>query len=188
MRRISIAGLLGFVGLVAVGLSALVNATEVWVGVAFVLMLGLLLTSVLPIVFRGRRAVGWVGFAVFGWGYFLLGNISGLGMNDQERLISDAASRWIFEKSNSHPPIPPGWTYEGTGIPLTPESAPYVDALIQRSKRSKNAEFIGYWLSILLVAEIGAILGVLLARSEVTPARNDRLDANGPSTAVPHVS
>jgi hypothetical protein len=154
--QISIAGLLGFVAVFALGLTALISASEFWVGAIFLLTIGLLLASALAVVFRGRRAVGWVGAAVFGWGYFLLGNISGLGLYVTERQISDAATGWIFKQSNSHPVHLGG---------LTPREEMFYSEEVQRYyQRTENSGRIGHWLSVLLVAEIGALLAGFLAR------------------------
>jgi hypothetical protein len=176
MRRISVAGLLGFVAVFAIGLAALVNATAVWTGVVFTLMVGLLLTSVLAAILRGWRRGGWLGFALFGWGFFLLGNISGLGLAPSTWLLPDLAAQWIFSTSNTEPLAPAIWhTYDSDGHAReTPEYRDYLVATNLRNERSSNATLIGRWLSVLLLAEIGAILGVLLARGrragEVAPA------------------
>ncbi len=166
MGQISIAGLLGFVAVFALGLAALISATEFWVGAIFLLTIGLLLASAVAVVFRGRRAVGWVGAAVFGWGYFLLGNISGLGHATQMQ-ISDAATGWIFKQSNSYPVHLGG---------LTPkEEMAYFQERDRYNERSANAGHIGYWLSVLLAAEIGALLAGFLARDRRSGAASPPL-------------
>jgi hypothetical protein len=164
--QISIAGLLGFVVVFALGLAALISASDFWLGAIFLLTIGLLLASVLAVVFRGRRAVGWVGAAVFGWGYFLLGNISGLGLYATERRISDAATRWIFQQSNTYPVHLEGLT--------GPEVLDQYAEEKRYGERSANAGHIGYWLSVLVVAEIGALLAGFLARERRSgePASN----------------
>jgi hypothetical protein len=71
--RFSIAGLMGVVLVAAIGLAALRNPTELWDGVMFLLTCGVLMLSVVGVVCRreGGRA-WWLGFALFGWGYFTL--------------------------------------------------------------------------------------------------------------------
>lgn len=119
MGRISIAGLLGVVAFFAIGLAALIHPSDVWAGVIFTIVIGTLLASILGMLLRGWRRGGWLGFAIFGWGYLLLGSVSGLGMMAQGRLLTDSAANWVFEKSHpfpepesppidpSLPPIPP---------------------------------------------------------------------------------
>jgi len=69
----SIKGLLAAVTLIAVGLFALMNASYVWSSVVLSLTLLLLLIALVAIVYqRGEPRSFWVGFAIFGWGYFIL--------------------------------------------------------------------------------------------------------------------
>ena len=165
MGRISIAGVLGSVAVFAIGLAALVNATTAWAGVAFTLTVGVLFASVLATILRGWRRGGWLGLALFGWGYFLLGNLSSPGPITSTWLLPDAASEWIFSKANP-PPIPP--TSSSTNVsgsrPMIPQDTNYYIALERHNHRAMYATNIGRWLSVLLFAGVGAILGVLLAR------------------------
>ena len=165
MGRFSLAGVLGFVAVFAIGLAALVNATTVWAGVAFTLTIGTLLASVLAVILRGWRRGGWLGFALFGWGYFLLGNLSSLGLAPNSWLLPDAAAEWAFSKANPMPVPPASFSTNVPGsVPMTPEASAYFLAQEVYNGRSANATNIGRWLSVLLIAEVGAILGVLLAR------------------------
>src|SRR5262245_46171736 len=77
--RISLAGLMALVLFVAVGIAALRNSSEMWAGVMLLATLGMLASSILGIVYRtdGRRA-WWLGFALFGWGYFALAYLPGV--------------------------------------------------------------------------------------------------------------
>jgi hypothetical protein len=71
--RFTIAGLLGIVVFLAVGLAALRAATDAWDGGVFGVTLALLLVSVLLAVHRtGRRRAYWLGFALFGWAYLVM--------------------------------------------------------------------------------------------------------------------
>ena len=62
MRRISIAGLLGIIGLIAFGLAALRNASEPWDAFVFTLMIGLLCASLLGAILLGLQF--WLGLLV----------------------------------------------------------------------------------------------------------------------------
>jgi hypothetical protein len=164
MGRISIAGILAAVAVFAIGLAALVNATETWLGVAYLLMIGVLLASVLATVLRGWRRGGWLGFALFGWGLFLLGYQSGPGP-DRRWILADGASDWVFSRSNPSPIPPATFATSAQGSsPMTPEDSAYYAANSLYNERSGNATMIGRSLSVLAFGGLGAILGVLLAR------------------------
>jgi hypothetical protein len=71
--RFPIAGLMGAVLVVAIGLAALRNASETWAGVTFLLTCGVLGLAVVGVVCRnGQDRAWWLGFALFGWGYLVL--------------------------------------------------------------------------------------------------------------------
>ena len=71
--KFSILGLLGIVAFVALGLGALFNANDVWTKLIFTASVLLLFTSVVGAVYsHGAARAFWLGFAVFGIGYFLL--------------------------------------------------------------------------------------------------------------------
>ncbi|HWE37419.1 MAG TPA: hypothetical protein VG406_12695 [Isosphaeraceae bacterium] len=73
LPRFSIAGLMGLVVVVAVGVAALRFASELWAGVLLLSTVGVLGAAILGIIHRrdGKRA-WWQGFALFGWGYLAL--------------------------------------------------------------------------------------------------------------------
>lgn len=71
--RISVKGVLLAVAAVAVSCAALINANDVWAAVVYGVTLGCLFVAIVGAIFRrGHRRAFWAGFAVFGWGYFLL--------------------------------------------------------------------------------------------------------------------
>jgi hypothetical protein len=62
-----------YVSFIAVGLAALRNANEVWVGVLLLLTLSTLCIAFLGVLHRrGKERVWWSGFAVFACAYFLV--------------------------------------------------------------------------------------------------------------------
>jgi hypothetical protein len=70
VNRLSIAGLMGVILIVALGLVGLKEGTEFWAGAIFVLTTLLLLGSILNAIHgRGALRAGWIGFALFGWAY-----------------------------------------------------------------------------------------------------------------------
>jgi hypothetical protein len=73
LPRFSIAGLMGLVVVVAVGVAALRFASETWAGILLMLTLGVLGAALLAFHERnGARRAWWRGFALFGWGYIAL--------------------------------------------------------------------------------------------------------------------
>jgi hypothetical protein len=73
LPRFTIAGLMGLVVVVAVGVAALRFASEMWAGILLMLTLGVLGAAVLAFHERtGARRAWWRGFALFGWGYLTL--------------------------------------------------------------------------------------------------------------------
>jgi hypothetical protein len=73
LPRFTIAGLMGLVVVVAVGVAALRFASELWASILLMLTLGVLGAAVLAFHDRTRaRRAWWRGFALFGWGYLVL--------------------------------------------------------------------------------------------------------------------
>jgi hypothetical protein len=68
--RVPIAGLMGVVLVVALGMAALRNASEALAGVTYLMTAGILCLAVVGVVCRGAsERAWWLGFALFGWGY-----------------------------------------------------------------------------------------------------------------------
>jgi hypothetical protein len=118
MKRFTLATGLGVVGLFAVGLAALVQATELWVGLMFLVTFAALVGSLLGVILLGRRASGWVGFAFFGWSFYLVAWFyffvsSWPGVEPRPRVVSNALAHWVFQAANrppetvQPPPAPP---------------------------------------------------------------------------------
>jgi hypothetical protein len=71
--RFSIAGLMGAVLIVALGLAALRSASATWSSATFLATCGLLCLALVGAVCRGEaERAWWLGFALFGWGYLAL--------------------------------------------------------------------------------------------------------------------
>ncbi len=71
--RFSIAGQMGLVGLLAVGLAALKSANQLWTDLITTLVLGTLLFALLGLTHStGAMRRFWSGFALFGWMYLIL--------------------------------------------------------------------------------------------------------------------
>jgi hypothetical protein len=64
---------MGAVALVAVGIAALRYPTAIWASLVILLALGAICgATVGASLLRGSRRGAWLGFAVFGWAYFLM--------------------------------------------------------------------------------------------------------------------
>jgi hypothetical protein len=149
MGRFSIARALGMVALVAFGFAAIRSATDFWLGLTFLLTVGLLCVGALGAALaRGGRGIWWLGFAVFGWAYFLAGLVPAL--SDVARLPSRDLSRQIFLTSNG----PPG-TPVRSGVRIGPDGRPM-------SARQGNVSLIGHCVFILIFARVGATVACLL--------------------------
>ncbi len=71
--RVSVMGLMAVVGLFALEFAALRAGTQLWFSVVYTVTVVFLLFAVLTARYRrGVWGAFWFGFAVFGWGYFLL--------------------------------------------------------------------------------------------------------------------
>lgn len=71
--RVTISRMLIAIGFAGIGLAALKSASEPWASAAYTTVLVLLGVGLVgALLRRGRRRTFWVGFAVFGWGYWCL--------------------------------------------------------------------------------------------------------------------
>lgn len=104
--RPSIARLLVYVGLAAVGLAALRVFSRLWANVAFSFALTALVASIaLAIHRRGPGRSSWVGFALFGWAYFLTA-FAPAPFNAWRDLLVTAPLLTILEEQVLHQPDP----------------------------------------------------------------------------------
>ena len=68
--RLTISGLMTVVVLAAVGFAAMRSGSDLWLRLIYSLVALALLTATILARYHGAF---WYGFAIFGWGYFLLG-------------------------------------------------------------------------------------------------------------------
>jgi hypothetical protein len=93
MRRVSILGMMGIVGLIAIGITALRNADAFWQSIAVTLTLGILGVALLGVwQLRDGDRAWWGGFAAFGCGYLILT----LGPWDENRIGSILATSYVL--------------------------------------------------------------------------------------------
>jgi hypothetical protein len=95
MFRFSLAALLLFVLLAALGCAALVNANELWRQTTTTAALTLLLGATLAaILWQGERKAAATGFALFGWSYLALAFVAAFGLRND--LLTEKAVSWLY--------------------------------------------------------------------------------------------
>src|SRR3954447_14795113 len=71
--RLSLQVMMACILVLALAIAALRSPSDSWVGVMYSMPPALLMTAVLGVVYRrGSRRAFWLGFALFGWAYWLL--------------------------------------------------------------------------------------------------------------------
>jgi hypothetical protein len=100
--RFSIAGLMGIVAMMGLGLAALRSPTETWAGGMLLLTCGVLALAVIgAIARRGTRRMWWLGFSLFGWGYLIL---SGCGSDEPSSMLPTAQLLMVLAPRLGVPP------------------------------------------------------------------------------------
>jgi hypothetical protein len=123
MKRLrpSLTALMGMVGLAALGLAGLRSGSPLLFKASYAVTLLALALAVVVAWFRsGGRRASWVGFAVFGWAYFLTGfvflpgpeSVGGIPLPDSDFPIASLMGR-LAEAIHPDPPqaldqYPPG--------------------------------------------------------------------------------
>jgi hypothetical protein len=146
--------LIGIAG-AAVACAALVNASELWAAIVYAATLVCLFVALVGAIFRrGRQRAFWTGFAVFGWGYFLLmgatlenpigGRAHGLPTHPLLMALHDAVAK-------------------ETGASTARRArAAWEDDLVSRmNRRPHPREFakVGHLVLLLLFASAGGLVG-----------------------------
>lgn len=144
MPRISIAGLMGVVLVIALGLAALRHPSPIRAGVAFLVTRGALTLAVVGAICRvGKERAWWLGFALFGWGHLNLGDwVGGLRM-PTATLLEILAPRLGVE-------------------PFGPKGAP--------DELSSSFSQAGHCLMSLLAATLGGLLALRLFGAQAPAA------------------
>ncbi len=87
--RVSIAGLMGLIVMIALSVAALRSPTPLWSGTIFTLSLAALGVSLVGLVNRhGPRRAFWGGFAILGWGYWIAALSPWIGEAIGPRLVT----------------------------------------------------------------------------------------------------
>jgi hypothetical protein len=163
--RVSISGTLAFVAVCALAFAALRTASMFWFGAVYTFTTAILLWAVLAARFgRREERAFWYGFAVFGWGSFLIGSGGWLThFNEGEDI--DRGS------------LNPSLLTSRLILFLVPRLRKDTVDLSEISQITANTIGIAYMLVTLAVALVGGCLAVALWRRRrrgAGPARSGR--------------
>ena len=168
--RMSIAGLLGIVAVIAIGLAGMRSASTLWTTAAATVTLALLLMALLAsILLDGTERAFWAGFALFGWSYLLLVNwdwVGGQFGHDLTGGLSDLAEA-IFDEGP-----PATGPQSGPGAPAVPVvfGARYLQTARARQIQLGNFVQIGRMSLALLFGLVGGAIARGLAGRGRAPA------------------
>jgi hypothetical protein len=137
--QLTIARLMGLVLFLGFWFAAMRSGSHLWLRVSWTLTASVLLASLILARYRGAF---WYGFAIVGWGYFLLGQSPGDGTLNPWFLSSD-----LVEYLCSFVP-----QYRIVGL---------ADAL--EIERSRNIEIICHSMLALIAASVGGLFALLIA-------------------------
>jgi hypothetical protein len=197
--RFSIASLLLAVLTFGLAFAALREPTDPWDSAMLGLSLLLLLISTLFAVHRpGERRAYWLGFALFGWSYFVLSQISTIesrlpttkGLAYLDSKIADRAFNMTFTIATTPTPGGPGQPVQAaafmtTGTTLVTNQATGVRfwnaatgaPMAGPNGTSENFVRIGHSLLALVLAMIGGHLSRTLRGS--SPSATDQVESSG---------
>lgn len=182
--RVSIAGLMAAVLFVAVGVAALREASEVWLGTLFGLTCAAVGFAILRATYRdGARRASWAGFALFGGGYLLIAFAP--GPEARPGLATTQALNWLHPRvarsrtatlsttttsftyntttatvalnSGSTPqPLPPTTVdIVGSAIPVSPSNSPSTFRVFLIASDPVTFVRVGHCLLAMLIGMLG---------------------------------
>lgn len=147
--RFTLAQLLGFVFYLGLGFAALRNADGLWASATFTLSIVTISTALAgAFVRRGRARPAWIGFAVFGWTYLLIG------------IIPPRASGGLGFGPLPWPPNLIEWGMASLQPYLKPVPAAQ---MFMSGSLLTPYEQVGHSLGVVLFGSVGAFVGRLLA-------------------------
>ncbi len=168
----SVAGLVGSVVLIAVGIATLQNASSPWASVAFSVALSVLTVALIGVVCRrGERHAFWVGFSLCGWIYLALSSGPGLATSVRPNLVTAKLLDWAYprlvpEERRPTGSRPPGHQFSvpvpalGEGLAHDNLTGTHVDVLARREREESPTRLI----------EDVAVIGVSSSGGKVTRA------------------
>ena len=200
--RISLAGSLGIVAVIAMGLAGMRSASSLWTTAAATVTLALLLAAVIAArLLDGLDRAFWAGFALFGWSYLLLVNwdwIGGQFGHDLTAGLSDIGEAMFAKVEVPTPPQPPATAFSARTAPdaaIAPEPGAAIPAPATRfvvvspeayheevrARQIKLGNFVQ--ISRMFLALLFGLLGGLIA-SVIARARRDGTALREPPTSA----
>jgi hypothetical protein len=191
--RISLATLLGFIAVSALGLAGMISASSLWTAAAATVTLAVLLAAVLAaFLLAGSDRAFWAGFALFGWAYLMLVNwdwIGGQFGHDLTAGLGDAAESLFPEVSV---PLTPAGIATTSPIPASGVRLPQPSAVnalrvpgpdyyvMVRQRQIKIGGFVQ--ISRMCLTFLFAVVGGFIART-LAERRDER--SRSSRTAAP---
>jgi hypothetical protein len=178
--RISLAGSLGIIAVIAMGLAGMVSASSLWTTAAATVTLALLLTGLLAArLLDGIDRAVWAGFALFGWSYLILVNWDWVGGQLGHDLTAPLTDLADFAIPGPGPPPVPLFTQNpfvkadraianptatlSVSIPKLP-GPPYLDLVRERQIKLGNFVQIARMFLSLAFGLLGGWIAQALAR------------------------
>jgi hypothetical protein len=191
--RISLAGSLGIVAVIAMGLAGMRSASSLWTTAAATVTLAMLLSAAIAArLLDGLDRAFWAGFALFGWSYLLLVNwdwVGGQFGHDLTAGLSDVAEAIFATDDIPAPPQPPATAFSARtpqkvtiqpdpGVVNPPPVTGFVvvsqaDSLEQaRARQIKLGNFvqIGRMFLALVFGLVGGLIARVIAHTRVSTA------------------
>jgi hypothetical protein len=197
-RRVSIREMLVVVTVLALGLGAMKSGSQHWLQATSTLTLVSLSVGLLGALLRAHPHGAWVGFALFGWGSYLLAYLPPIGPFGYN-LADTGLTEAIIARLLRFPPAPPGIIGPASpphptmspeeyarafpidsaiqmqnasvlGPPLPAQISDYIKAYNSMEIRRSNSREIAQLQRCLILGFVGSLLGRSLApRSEPQP-------------------
>jgi hypothetical protein len=195
--RITIAGTMGLIFTVAVGLAAFRGPNYLASNVVFTLALAIHLAAIVALLtVPGPRRGFWKGFVVCGWGYLILSLGPGLESSMSAHLATTALLDISYQDWLGAPNGPPDLQHQPDFSVTTHKWDLWTQPVPVVSLRFSNSSFyittpeyflrIGHSFFSLVFAITGGLLGRHLARN--SSGRTGLIGGNGPSPAIDSVT
>jgi hypothetical protein len=161
VSRFTVANILALVAALAAGMAALRDGSDLALRAVYTLTLVVLFVGLLGALVRREKA-GWIGFALFGWGYALLACVPAIEGAIEPTLLTTSLFQVLVEHSLGIPPDPKPLRFEalvvmspqvgtektsegyrkqvdGQSLPLSKEESRLLDDYLNRSEARSSA-------------------------------------------------
>jgi hypothetical protein len=193
--RFSIAWSMVAISVIALGIVGLRDANELWTGALLSLTLAILACSACGIAYgREAKRAGWFGFAVFGWGYFLLTFGPYSASDVRSMLPTTQALAYLHARlrpggfsllTTVYPPpggsgiakavftdVQPASVPAMVSAPPAPGSYTFVERLATVGDNFDHFLRVGHCLFTLIAGSFGALIALRFYRGAAPPQRD----------------